>query len=69
MVANISPCGSDFDDTLSTLKYASRAKKIKMQTQKNTVSSKQTANDYLKIVEMLKRENNDLKKRLNDASI
>ena len=69
MVANISPCGSAFDDTLSTLKYASRAKKIKMQTYKNIVSSKQAPNDYLKIVEMLKKENSELKKQLQEEPL
>jgi len=35
MIANVSPCGSDYEDTQNTLKYANRTKDLKTNIQKN----------------------------------
>lgn len=67
MIATISPCGSDYEDSLNTLKYASRAKRIKTKTEKNIVQNGNTVADYTKILEMLKKENSELKKTLVEA--
>lgn len=38
MIANISPCGSHFEDTLNTLKYASRTKDLKTKIIRNSIT-------------------------------
>ena len=38
MIANISPCGHHFEDTLNTLKYASRTKDLKTKIIRNSVT-------------------------------
>ena len=35
MIANVSPCHLNYDDTLNTLKYANRAKEIKTMVSAN----------------------------------
>ena len=51
MIANISSSGSDYEDTLSTLKYANRAKKIKTSLSKNIKQSGNNASDYTRILD------------------
>jgi kinesin family protein 18/19 len=38
MIANISPCGFHFEDTLNTLKYASRTKDLKTKIIRNSIT-------------------------------
>ncbi len=35
MIAHVSPCGSHYEDSLSTLKYANRTKDLKTKISKN----------------------------------
>ena len=35
MIANVSPCSSNFEDTFNTLKYANRTKDLKTNVKKN----------------------------------
>lgn len=51
MIANISPSSKSFEDTYNTLKYATRAKKIKSNVKKNVVNSELSANQYIKLIE------------------
>lgn len=67
MIANVSPAASAYEDTMSTLKYASRAKNIKVRTVKNIISGDKDVSEYTKIVDALKRENQDLKNALEKA--
>jgi len=64
MIANISPAAGCFEDTLHTLKYASRAKRIKIQPSKNVVSGDKDISEYTKILDALRRENAELKNTL-----
>lgn len=38
MIANISPCGCHYEDTLNTLKYASRTKDLKTKIIRNSIT-------------------------------
>ena len=38
MIANISPSGQNYEDTLNTLKYANRTKDLKTKIKKNVVA-------------------------------
>lgn len=38
MIANISPSGENYEDTLNTLKYANRTKDLKTRIKKNVVA-------------------------------
>ena len=63
MVANCSPSSQTFEDTFNTLKYADRAKKIKINLKKNVVNVDFHIAQYAKIVEDLKGEINVLKEK------
>ena len=54
MIANISPAGGGFEETINTLKYANRAKNIKTKSKvnKNTVSVH--VSEYRSIIEDLR---------------
>lgn len=67
MIANISPAAGSYEDTLNTLKYASRAKRIQVKASKNVISGEKDISEYTKILEALKRENSDLKNVLSQA--
>ena len=54
MIANVSPSSLTYEDTLNTLKYADRAKKIKIDLKKNVVSVDFHIGQYAKIVEDLR---------------
>ena len=56
MIANVSPSSETFEDTLNTLKYADRAKKIKLNLKKNYLNLEIHIAQYAKIVEDLKGE-------------
>lgn len=64
MVANVSPSSQTFEDTFNTLKYADRAKKIKINLKKNVVNVDFHIAQYAKIVEDLKGEINVLKEKI-----
>ena len=61
MVGTISPSITCYDDTLSTLKYATRTKNIKTFNVKNTYSISSHISRYTILIENLKRENEKLK--------
>ncbi len=61
MISNVSPSSMSFEDTFNTLKYADRAKKIKIETTKNVSKFEFHVSQYAKIVADLKAENVSLK--------
>ncbi|KAJ8865981.1 hypothetical protein PR048_033505 [Dryococelus australis] len=61
MIANISPCSNTYEDTHRTLKYAERAKMIKLKIVKNVLASGFSRMQYDKLVETLQSENMALK--------
>lgn len=63
MIANISPSSISYEDTYNTLKYATRAKKIKSNVKKNVMNTNVDVEHYSKLVE----ENEQLKLRLEEA--
>ena len=65
MIANVSPSSETFEDTFNTLKYADRAKKIKINLKKNVVNVDFHVAQYAKIVEDLRGEITALKERIN----
>mmetsp|Transcript_119481 Transcript_119481/g.273773 ORF Transcript_119481/g.273773 Transcript_119481/m.273773 type:complete len:894 (+) Transcript_119481:133-2814(+) len=64
MIAAISPCHLNFDDTHNTLKYANRAKNIKTAATKNIVNVNYHISKYTQIIHELRNEVTDLKTRL-----
>ena len=57
MIATISPADVNFDETLSTLRYADRAKQIR-------VHAKINQNQTSKIIQQLREENEQLKRQM-----
>lgn len=66
MIANVSPSSMSFEDTYNTLKYATRAKKIKSNIKRNVVNVELHVGHYVKMVEELQKENNSLKMQLTE---
>jgi kinesin family protein 18/19 len=66
MVANVSPSSLSYDDTYNTLKYATRAKKIKSDVKKNVVNVELHVGEYVKIVEELKKELEKVRMQLTE---
>lgn len=64
MIANVSPSSETFEDTFNTLKYADRAKKIKIDLKKNVLNVDFHVAQYAKIVEDLRGEIFVLKERI-----
>lgn len=62
MIAALSPADINYDETLSTLRYADRAKQIK-----NTAVVNESATD--KLIRSLKEENDRLKKMLEGGAV
>ena len=56
MIANITSAASSFEETLNTLKYANRAKKIKTQATRNVLNVSYHVTQYLSLIAGLKRE-------------
>ena len=54
MIANVSPSSETFEDTFNTLKYADRAKRIKINLKKNVLNVDFHIAQYAKIDEDLK---------------
>lgn len=63
MISNITPNGIQFEDTYNTLKYADRAKRIKVNLKKNTFNVDFHISQYTKLVETLRQENEELRAR------
>ena len=66
MIANVSPSSETFEDTFNTLKYADRAKKIKISLKKNILNVDLHVAQYAKVVEDLRGEISALKKRIQE---
>merc|ERR1719347_913789 len=64
MIANVSPSSETFEDTFNTLKYADRAKKIKINLKKNLLNVDFHVKEYAKIVEDLRGEITVLKEKI-----
>lgn len=62
MIAALSPADINYDETLSTLRYADRAKQIK-----NKAVVNESATD--KLIRLLREENEKLKKMLNGEAM
>ncbi|XP_017101289.2 kinesin-like protein KIF18A [Drosophila bipectinata] len=63
MVANVSMSSLTYEDTYNTLKYASRAKKIRTTLKQNVVKSKMPTEFYVKKIDEVVGENERLKER------
>lgn len=68
MIANVSPSSLSFEDTYNTLKYANRAKKIKSNIKKNVVNGENHLSQYIKRIEELTKEKEELKKLLANGN-
>lgn len=64
MIANVSPSSLSYEDTYNTLKYATRAKKIKSNMKKNVVKCEMHVEQYVKLVEELNKEVERLKEEI-----
>jgi kinesin family protein 18/19 len=64
MIANISPSILALEDTINTLKYANRAKNIKVNLKKNIVEMDYHISKYDEIINSLKNEIDHLKQQL-----
>ncbi|KAM6451607.1 kinesin-like protein KIF18B [Liasis olivaceus] len=64
MIAAISPSTLSYEDTYNTLKYANRAKEIKLLIKPNVVSLNHSSSQYAAICEQLKAEVAELRGRL-----
>jgi len=64
MIACVSPFGGAYEETINTLKYASKAKNITKKVTRNIVEVEMNVAQYKKIVEDLKKEIKDLRKEL-----
>ncbi|XP_023342688.1 kinesin-like protein KIF19 isoform X3 [Eurytemora carolleeae] len=69
MIANISPSSQTYEDTLNTLKYADRAKQIKIDLKKNVMNVDFHVAQYAKIVEDLRTEIVALKDKLKNLEL
>ncbi|NXJ71322.1 KI18B protein, partial [Rostratula benghalensis] len=64
MIAAVSPCVLAYEDTYNTLKYANRAKEIKLSLKSNVLSFDCQSSKYAVICEQLKAEVADLRAKL-----
>jgi kinesin family protein 18/19 len=64
MIANISPSIMSIEETLNTLKYANRAKNIKITLKKNIVEKEVHIDKYDNVVNVLKNEIDTLKQQI-----
>lgn len=65
MIAAISPSHLSYDDTYNTLKYANRAKEIKLSLKSNVISLDCHISKYAAVCEELKAEVAELRQRLH----
>lgn len=68
MIVCISPTSQYYEETHNTLKYASRAKSIKMKLRRNTVKVDMHVSQYVKIIQELKKEVAELKSKVSGES-
>ena len=66
MIAHVSPSAETFEDTFNTIKYADRAKKIKINLKANVLTVNFQLGQYTKIVEDLREEISGLKERIQE---
>uniref|UniRef100_A0A336KW17 CSON001206 protein n=1 Tax=Culicoides sonorensis TaxID=179676 RepID=A0A336KW17_CULSO len=66
MIANVSPSSLTYDDTYNTLKYASRAKKIKTSLRQNLLQSSLPKEYLVKKVNEQQNENERLKAKIKE---
>lgn len=66
MISNVTPSSLQFEDTYNTLKYADRAKRIKIELRKNVVTVDAQAAQYAKALETLRQELETVKTRNTD---
>ena len=64
MIATISPAGTQYEETINTLKYANRAKNIKMRVEPNKKMVSQHISAYKNIIADLRDEIDKLKAQL-----
>ncbi|NXN28047.1 KI18B protein, partial [Nycticryphes semicollaris] len=64
MIAAVSPCALAYEDTYNTLKYANRAKEIKLSLKSNVLSFDCQSSKYAVMCEQLKAEVADLRAKL-----
>ena len=69
MIANISPAALQIEETLNTLKYASRAKNIKVKITSNKKVVNIHVAEYKNIINDLRQEIDELKAKLNDGPV
>lgn len=67
MIVCVSPSSRHYDETLNTLKYADRAKKIKTKVTRNEHSLNRHVGSYLKMIKEQRAEIEDLRRRENKA--
>ena len=68
MIANISPSVTCYEDTLNTLKYASRARSIRTENRVNIETQvKDGAESYDEMIKQLQKENKELKKAIRES--
>merc|ERR1719245_185003 len=67
MIANVSPCHLNYEDTHNTLKYAYRAKNIKTKAMRNVVSVNYHLSKYTEIIKDLKGEISELKSKISEV--
>jgi len=68
MITNISPASSQIEETLNTLKYASRAKNIKVKVTSNKKIVSLHVAEYKNIINDLRHEIDELKAKLGGGS-
>jgi len=68
MITNISPASSQIEETLNTLKYASRAKNIKVKVTSNKKMVSLHVAEYKNIINDLRHEIEELKAKLGGGS-
>ena len=68
MISMVSPAVSSFEDTYNTLNYANRAKNIKTVSFRNVLKVANHIDNYGQIIATLKKENDDLKSKLQQIS-
>ena len=68
MVANIGPADYNYDETMSTLRYANRAKNIKTRITRNVVNVKFHLAEYNRIIAEQRKEIEMLKQKLADQA-
>lgn len=65
MIATVSPSSLSYEDSLNTLKYANRAKNIRMQVKRNVVNVNYHVAEYKQIVDSLRAQVSALKTKVS----